>query len=69
MTVTGDNRIELTNLLVGDVWLCGGQSNMEYGLKGSATNGERDRALANDPSLRLFHRAPRRSVATQTHFL
>ena len=29
MTITGDNTITLTNILVGDVWVAGGQSNME----------------------------------------
>lgn len=29
MVVAGDNRIVLTNILVGEVWLCSGQSNME----------------------------------------
>ena len=28
--VSGDRRIELADCLVGDVWLCGGQSNMEF---------------------------------------
>lgn len=30
LTITGSNSITLKNILVGDVWLCGGQSNMEY---------------------------------------
>ena len=30
MTVTGDdNKVEINNVLVGDVWLCSGQSNMQ----------------------------------------
>lgn len=32
MTISGNNTITLTNVLVGDVWLCSGQSNMEYPL-------------------------------------
>ncbi|MHB9056317.1 MAG: sialate O-acetylesterase [Paludibacteraceae bacterium] len=32
MIVEGTNRIKLVNILVGDVWLCSGQSNMEYPL-------------------------------------
>jgi sialate O-acetylesterase len=32
LTITGTNKIQLTNILVGDVWLCSGQSNMEYPL-------------------------------------
>ena len=32
MTIQGSNIIELENILVGEVWLCSGQSNMEYPL-------------------------------------
>lgn len=32
MIITGSNTIELENVLVGEVWLCSGQSNMEYPL-------------------------------------
>lgn len=32
MTISGSNIIELHNILVGEVWLCSGQSNMEYRL-------------------------------------
>src|ERR1022692_2445885 len=37
MTISGDNILKLENILVGDVWLCSGQSNMEVGL-GAAHN-------------------------------
>lgn len=30
MSVKGSNSIEFENILVGDIWLCGGQSNMDY---------------------------------------
>ena len=33
MTVSGSNKIEFKNILVGDIWLCGGQSNMDYDVK------------------------------------
>ncbi|MCP4510585.1 MAG: 9-O-acetylesterase, partial [Fuerstiella sp.] len=32
---SGDSRIRISNVLVGDVWLCGGQSNMEWRLRGA----------------------------------
>ncbi len=32
MEISGSNTIVLSNILVGDVWLCSGQSNMEYPL-------------------------------------
>ncbi|AOW10781.1 sialate O-acetylesterase [Flavobacterium gilvum] len=33
MTISGSNTITLSNILVGEVWLCSGQSNMEYTMK------------------------------------
>lgn len=33
MIITGSNTITLSNILVGEVWLCSGQSNMEYTMK------------------------------------
>ena len=32
LTVTGTNSIKMQNVLVGEVWLCSGQSNMEMGV-------------------------------------
>ena len=40
------------DLMIGDVWLCSGQSNMEYPLR-RALNGEDEAAAANDPQLRI----------------
>lgn len=49
--ITGPRTLLLTNLLVGDVWLCGGQSNMEF-LLSRARNGGRGnhgRKSSRDP--------------------
>src|SRR6267142_1978589 len=35
LTVQGKNRLEFKNVLVGEVWVCSGQSNMELALKGA----------------------------------
>jgi sialate O-acetylesterase len=32
--ITGKNQITLTNILFGEVWVCSGQSNMEYTIRG-----------------------------------
>ena len=53
LTVTGENTLTFGNVLVGDVWLCAGQSNMQFNLK-SATGGAELVAAANDPALRLY---------------
>ena len=54
MTIKGTNTITLKNILVGDVWLGGGQSNMEFPLHGS-TGGAEAVAKANLPNIRLYH--------------
>ena len=33
MTVAGKNTLTLHDVLVGDVWVCSGQSNMEFALR------------------------------------
>lgn len=56
MTVSGSsgNSITLKNILVGEVWLCSGQSNMEMGL-GMCDNAKEEIAAADHPQMRLFH--------------
>lgn len=47
------NTLVLGNVAVGDVYLCSGQSNMQFGLSGSQ-NGAKEVAAANYPSIRLL---------------
>jgi sialate O-acetylesterase len=54
MTISGKNTIELKNILVGEVWLVAGQSNMQRLLSETA-NGEAAIAGANQPLIRLFN--------------
>jgi len=54
LVVEGKNRIELKNVLVGEVWICSGQSNMEWPLNKSFAS-EQDIAASANPQLRLFH--------------
>lgn len=51
--ITGHQTAELHNVLVGDVWLCGGQSNMGVPLR-FARNGEEEVKAANYPDIRFF---------------
>jgi sialate O-acetylesterase len=53
MTIEGNNRIELSDILIGEVWLCSGQSNMEWWLQSSA-KAKQEIAAANYPEIRLF---------------
>ena len=54
LTVVGTNTIEIKDVLVGEVWLVAGQSNMQLTLPETA-NGDAVVAAANDPQLRLFN--------------
>jgi sialate O-acetylesterase len=49
-----DQSVVLHDVLVGDVWLCGGQSNMELPLA-RTRDGEEEIAQADHPQIRLFH--------------
>lgn len=53
MVIQGSNTITLNDILVGDVWLASGQSNMEWALANSFEPAE-DIAAAEDPELRLL---------------
>lgn len=65
MTIKGTNTIVLKDILVGEVWLCSGQSNMEYTMrKNSKVDRKQAEELspspidelffANHPNIRLF---------------
>ena len=54
MTVSGKNQIELDDILIGDVWIGSGQSNMEFAL-GSSIGGKEAIAAAGCPQIRLLH--------------
>ena len=53
LTITGNNTITFEDVLVGDVWVASGQSNMEWGVKTRKEYAE-DIANSADPLLRLF---------------
>lgn len=63
LSFTGENSIRLENVLVGEVWLCSGQSNMEMTLGGRWKVDNRDAEIneANHPNLRLFTLTKRKS--------
>ena len=53
MEVTGPQSLTFDNILVGDVWICSGQSNMEMGI-GNVNNFQQEIAGANYPQIRLY---------------
>ena len=55
LTLIAGNTITLQNVMLGEVWICSGQSNMEWSVNAGITNGEQEAAQANHPNIRFFH--------------
>lgn len=53
LIVIGKNKITIKNVLVGEVWICSGQSNMEFQVF-KTMNSEKEIADANYPMIRHF---------------
>lgn len=53
LTIAGTNRRELQDVLVGEVWMCSGQSNMGFKLR-SDWNGDLEAAATHHANLRLI---------------
>ena len=62
-TETAANTVTLANVVVGDVWICSGQSNMAFGLGGC--DRQADITSANYPAMRQFT-APMANVGEPT---
>ena len=54
LEIEGADEISLKNIMVGDVWIASGQSNMEWALKSEVDNFEEEIANATFPNIRLF---------------
>ncbi|TKB98686.1 sialate O-acetylesterase [Pedobacter cryophilus] len=54
MKIVGTNTITVKNILIGDVWLCSGQSNMEYELYKSAEKYSKEIAASTNDQIRHF---------------
>ncbi len=53
LTVSGSTKVQFEDVMVGEVWLCSGQSNMEMGI-GTAKDAKEEIAAANYPGIRLL---------------
>jgi sialate O-acetylesterase len=53
MTLNGKNEITIKNIMAGEVWVCSGQSNMQWSVQASA-NAKEEIAAADYPNIRLF---------------
>ena len=54
LEIKGNNTIALNQVLVGEVWICSGQSNMEWSV-GSSLNAKEEIAAADHPMIHLFN--------------
>ncbi len=54
LVVTGRNKVEVNDVVVGEVWIASGQSNMQWAMNQSE-GGDKDIAAANSTRLRLFY--------------
>ena len=53
LTVSGSTKVQFEDVMIGEVWLCSGQSNMEMGV-GVSRDGKAEIAAANYPGIRLL---------------
>ncbi|MDX2108844.1 MAG: sialate O-acetylesterase [Verrucomicrobiota bacterium] len=59
---TGKESLVLNDILSGEVWVCSGQSNMEW-ITANVNNAQAELAAADYPAIRLFNVVPRRKPA------
>lgn len=64
LKVTGPRDVEVVDLMVGDVWICSGQSNMEWPVRES-NDPEAEIKAADHPKIRLFTVPHRAALAPQ----
>ncbi|UCG59694.1 MAG: hypothetical protein JSU70_09285 [Phycisphaerales bacterium] len=53
ITISGKNTVTISNILVGEVWVCSGQSNMQWSVR-QADNAEKEIGAAFYSNIRLF---------------
>ncbi len=64
ITILGKQQLTLNNIMIGEVWLCSGQSNMEWTYShGGLKDKEKEVAAANYPNIRIFST---QRIASQT---
>ena len=54
VSLKGYNELVFENVLIGEVWLCSGQSNMEWSANAGLVNKDEEIANANYPEIRFF---------------
>ena len=65
--ISGYNEIVFKNVLVGEVWLCSGQSNMEWSAQSGIDNAAEEIRNADFPEIRLFTVCTSTASSPQQH--
>jgi sialate O-acetylesterase len=65
--IKGFNTIIYKNVMIGEVWLCSGQSNMEWSASSGITNKDEEIAKANYPNIRFFSVYNSTATSPQNH--
>jgi sialate O-acetylesterase len=55
ISLTGENKIILEDIMVGEVWVCSGQSNMEWGYRQGLKDIRDELPTCYNPSIRFFN--------------
>ncbi|MDJ1479068.1 sialate O-acetylesterase [Cytophagaceae bacterium YF14B1] len=68
MEIFGKNTLKIHNIMIGEVWLASGQSNMEWKLEDKVTNHQIEIANANYPDIRFIDVKNTISAQAETDF-
>jgi sialate O-acetylesterase len=69
ISIKGYNEVILKNILIGEVWLCSGQSNMEMSASWGIDDGEEEAKNAANPNIRFFTVPKLTAESPQNNFL
>jgi sialate O-acetylesterase len=65
LIIMGYNTIVLQDVMIGEVWLCSGQSNMEWSANNGIDHSAEEIARSNHPDIRFFQVAHRTATVPQ----
>lgn len=69
ISIKGYNEVVLKNILIGEVWVCSGQSNMEMSASWGIENGDEEVKNAANPNIRFFTVSKSTAVTPQNNVL
>ncbi|MFK7921814.1 MAG: sialate O-acetylesterase [Bacteroidia bacterium] len=69
LTIKGHNTIKIKDILIGEVWLGSGQSNMEWAPRMNIDNAEEEKAKAQFPEIRFFTVLTSTATSPQQHLI